>query len=88
MIPERSAALRFDFTEVLMIRRGPAQPAPPPKAAYSADEVRGGEITLNTPVLRGIFMAGPAGASSWLSYCLSGTDVSRPEHRALIAISV
>ena len=46
----------------LMLREGPAQRAPPPKAPYPAEKARGGEIILNTPVRRGIFIAGLVGA--------------------------
>jgi hypothetical protein len=40
-----------------MVREGPAQPAP-----YPAEKARGGEIILNTPLRRGLFVAGLAGA--------------------------
>ena len=43
-----------------MVREGPAQPAPPPKQPYPADEARGGEIILNTPLRRWVFIAGLA----------------------------
>ncbi len=45
-----------------MVKEGPAQTAPPPKAPYPAEKARGGEIVLNTPVRRAIFVAGLAGA--------------------------
>jgi hypothetical protein len=45
-----------------MVREGPAQPAPPPKQPYPAEKARGGEIILNTPAKRGIFIAGLIGA--------------------------
>ena len=40
-----------------MAREGPPQPAP-----YPAEKARGGEIILDTPLKRGIFIAGLAGA--------------------------
>jgi hypothetical protein len=43
-----------------MVREGPAQPAPPPKQPYPADKARGGEIILNTPLRRWVFIAGLA----------------------------
>ena len=45
-----------------MVREGPAQPAPPHKLPYPAEKARGGEIILDTPLKRGIFIAGLAGA--------------------------
>ncbi len=45
-----------------MVREGPAQPTPTPKAAYPAEKARGGEIILNTPARRAIFIAGLVGA--------------------------
>ena len=45
-----------------MVREGPAQTAPPPKAPYPAEKARGGEIILNTPARRAIFIAGLVGA--------------------------
>jgi hypothetical protein len=46
-----------------MVREGPAQPAPPPREnPYPADKARGGEIVLNTPGRRAIFIAGLVGA--------------------------
>ena len=45
-----------------MVREGPAQPAPPPKQPYPAEKARGGEIILNTPGRRAIFLAGLVGA--------------------------
>jgi len=45
-----------------MVREGPAQPAPPPKQPYPADRVRGGEIILNTPLRRWVFIGGLVGA--------------------------
>ncbi|MGA7806609.1 peptide ABC transporter permease [Bradyrhizobium sp.] len=46
-----------------MVREGPAQPAPPPKQEpYPADKARGGDIMLDTPLKRGVFAAGLAGA--------------------------
>jgi hypothetical protein len=41
-----------------MVREGPAQPPPPPKA----EKARGGEIILKTKLQRVIFIAGLAGA--------------------------
>ena len=40
-----------------MVREGPAQPAP-----YPAEKARGGEIILNTPLKRRVFIAGLVGA--------------------------
>ena len=45
-----------------MVREGPAQPAPPPKEPYLADEARGAEVILNTPLRRWIFFGGLVGA--------------------------
>jgi hypothetical protein len=46
-----------------MVREGPAEQPPPPKdEPYPAEKARGGDIILNTPVKRGIFIAGLAGA--------------------------
>jgi hypothetical protein len=45
-----------------MVRKDPAQPAPPPKDPYPAEKARGGEIILRTPARRAIFIAGLAGA--------------------------
>jgi hypothetical protein len=45
-----------------MVREGPPQPAPPPKQAYPADKARGGEIILDTPLRRRVFIGGLAGA--------------------------
>jgi hypothetical protein len=45
-----------------MVREGPAQPAPPPNALYPAEKARGGDIILNTPARRAIFIAGLVGA--------------------------
>jgi hypothetical protein len=45
-----------------MVRDGPAPPAAPPKTPYPAEKARGGEIVLNTPARRAIFIAGLAGA--------------------------
>ena len=45
-----------------MVREGPAQPAPRPKQPYPAEKARGGEIILNTPGRRAIFLAGLVGA--------------------------
>lgn len=45
-----------------MVREGPAQPAPPPKEPYPAEKARGGEIILNTPRRRAVFIAGLLGA--------------------------
>lgn len=44
--------------------RGPAQESPPPKQPlpYPAEKARGGEIILNTPLRRWVFIAGLAGA--------------------------
>lgn len=44
-----------------MVREGPAQPAPPPKEPYPAERARGGEIILNTPRRRAIFIGGLVG---------------------------
>jgi hypothetical protein len=43
-----------------MVREAPAQSAPP--KAYPAEKARGGEIILKTPLQRGVFIAGLAGA--------------------------
>lgn len=43
-----------------MVREGPA--APPPKEPYPAEKARGGEIILNTPRRRAVFIAGLLGA--------------------------
>jgi hypothetical protein len=45
-----------------MVRQGPAQRAPPPAAPYPAEKTRGGEIILNTPGRRAVFIAGLVGA--------------------------
>jgi hypothetical protein len=45
-----------------MVREGPAQPAPPPRKPYPAEKARGGEIILNTPGRRALFLAGLLGA--------------------------
>ena len=45
-----------------MVREGPPQPAPPPKEAYPADKTRGGEIILDTPLRRWVFIGGLVGA--------------------------
>jgi hypothetical protein len=51
------------------VREAPAQPAPPPasdnalrRGPYPAEKARGGEIILDTPARRAIFIAGLAGA--------------------------
>jgi hypothetical protein len=61
-VPERLRRLRFDLRRCLMVREGPAQPAPPPKQPYPAEKARGGEIILNTPGRRVVFIAGLLGA--------------------------
>ena len=43
-----------------MVREGP--PAPPPKEPYPAEKARGGEIILNTPLRRWVFIGGLMGA--------------------------
>ena len=45
-----------------MVREGPPQPAPPPKEPYPAEKARGGEIILNTPLRRWVFISGLIGA--------------------------
>ena len=45
-----------------MVREGPAQPAPPSKQPYPADEARGAEVILNTPLRKWIFFGGIVGA--------------------------
>jgi len=45
-----------------MVREGPAEPAPQPEQPYPAEEARGGEIILNTPLKRWVFIAGLVGA--------------------------
>ena len=52
----------MDARRPIMIREGPTQRAPPPERAYPAEKARGGEIILNTPFRRGLFVAGLAGA--------------------------
>jgi hypothetical protein len=51
-----------------MVGEGPAQPAPPPKHdPYPAEKARGGEIILNTPLRRWVFVGGLVGAVVLLS---------------------
>ena len=46
-----------------MVRDEPAQQAPPhEQAPYPAEKARGGEIILNTPLKRAIFISGLVGA--------------------------
>jgi hypothetical protein len=45
-----------------MVREGPAQQAPSPEQPYPAEKARGGEIILNTPLKRWVFIAGLLGA--------------------------
>jgi hypothetical protein len=46
-----------------MIREGLAQPAlPPDQEPYPAEKARGGEIILNTPLKRWVFVGGLVGA--------------------------
>ena len=45
-----------------MVREGPPQPAPPPQQPYPAEKARGGEIILNTPLRRWVFIGGLVGA--------------------------
>lgn len=47
-----------------MVREGPAQQTPSPKEPlpYPAEKARGGEIILNTPLRRWIFVGGLTGA--------------------------
>ncbi len=46
-----------------MVREGPAEQAPPSKQEpYPAEKARGGDIILDTPLKRGIFIAGLVGA--------------------------
>ena len=45
-----------------MVREGPAQPAPPPKPPYPADQARGAEVILNTPLRKWLFIGGLIGA--------------------------
>ena len=45
-----------------MVREGPAQPAPPPKQSYPADEARSAEVILNTPFRKWVFFGGLVGA--------------------------
>jgi hypothetical protein len=45
-----------------MVREGPTQTAPPPQKPYPAEKARGGEIILNTPGRRAVFIAGLLGA--------------------------
>jgi len=46
----------------IMIREGPTLRAPPPGQSYPAEKARGGEIILNTPLKRGLFVTGLAAA--------------------------
>jgi hypothetical protein len=61
---ERSLAPRFDSSQrgVSWSGEGPAQRAPPPVAPYPAEKARAGEIILNTPARRAVFIAGLVGA--------------------------
>jgi hypothetical protein len=45
-----------------MVREGPAQASPPKQEPYPAEKARGGEIILNTPARRWIFVSGLVGA--------------------------
>jgi hypothetical protein len=46
-----------------MVTEGPAQPAPAPERdPYPAEKARGGEIILNTPLRRWVFVGGLVGA--------------------------
>jgi hypothetical protein len=46
-----------------MVTEGPAQPAPPHEQdPYPAEKARGGEIILNTPLKRWVFIGGLVGA--------------------------
>ena len=45
-----------------MVREGPAQRAPPPKEPYPADNARGAEVILNTPLRKWVFFGGLIGA--------------------------
>jgi hypothetical protein len=49
-----------------MVREGPPKSAPPPKEPrpepYPAEKARGGEIILNTPLRRWVFIGGLVGA--------------------------
>ena len=50
-----------------MVREGPPQSAPPPREAppaepYPAEKARGGEIILDTPLRRWVFIGGLIGA--------------------------
>jgi hypothetical protein len=51
-----------DTGERSMVREGPPQPPPPPKEPYPAEKARGGEIILNTPLRRWVFVGGLTGA--------------------------
>lgn len=51
-----------DAWEPIMVRQVWTQRAPPPEQPYPAEKARGGEIILNTPLKRGLFVAGLAGA--------------------------
>lgn len=46
-----------------MARQAPAQHADLPQEPYPAEKARGGEIILNTPLRRHIFIAGLVGAA-------------------------
>jgi hypothetical protein len=59
----QSIAPRFDIEEMSYgQRKVQLNPAPPPTAPYPAEKARGGEISLNTPVRRAVFLAGLLGA--------------------------
>ena len=53
------AKLRSQMRRGQQVREGPAQPAREP---YPAEKARGGEIVLNTPLRRWVFIGGLAGA--------------------------
>jgi hypothetical protein len=43
-------------------QRRSSEPAPPPNQPYPAEKARGGEIILNTPTKRWVFIGGLVGA--------------------------
>lgn len=45
-----------------MVRESPAQQVPPSTTPYPAEKARGGEIILNTPLRRWVFISGLVGA--------------------------
>ena len=48
-----------------MVKHGPPQPEPPLGEPYPAEKARGGEIILNTPLRRWVFIGGLLARSCW-----------------------